>query len=138
MNALRALQICLICVLVQTPPAATQTRGSVAVAMSPSLRPGLLNIGTDDKVILCHDEGVKCQTIDPCGSCGHGRCSNLDHSCLGAGVLKSGYSCDLRWASVPTGVQVDVCLGAKACAHERVNEQKCEYARSYARNGVGA
>jgi len=46
------------------------------------------------------------QTVDPCGSCGRGRCSNLDDTCLGSGVLKAGFSCNLGWASVPPGVEV--------------------------------
>ena len=45
--------------------------------------------------------------VDPCGSCGRGRCSNLDDMCLGSGVLKTTLgSCNLRWARVPDGIEV--------------------------------
>ena len=66
---------------------------------------GLQTIG-EDKVVLCQATGYNCQSVDPCGTCGLGRCSNLDTSCLGEGLLKTGTACSLRWAEVPPGVEV--------------------------------
>ena len=65
-------------------------------------------IGDSAAIVLCQTEdGTSgCQTVDPCGQCGRGRCSNLDDPCLGAGVLKSGFSCNLRWVKVPAGVDI--------------------------------
>eukprot|EP00802_Teleaulax_amphioxeia_P012681 Tamp_12725.p1 GENE.Tamp_12725~~Tamp_12725.p1 ORF type:complete len:444 (+),score=49.83 Tamp_12725:449-1780(+) len=92
-----------------SPSQRWQHTDSGVSAAEASARPDKLQvIGGSEVVVLCQTEDgtVGCQTVDPCGPCGRGRCSNLDEPCLGAGVLKSGFFCNLRFASVPAGVEV--------------------------------
>ena len=91
----------MLCVLVQACYRSAAIEGS-----RPD--PKLQIIQDSAAIVLCQKEDGKsgCQTVDPCGQCGRGRCSNLDDTCMGAGILKSGFSCNLRWAKVPAGVDI--------------------------------
>ena len=77
----------MLCVLVQACDRSAAIEGS-----RPD--PKLQIIQDSAAIVLCQKEDGKsgCQTVDPCGQCGRGRCSNLDDPCMASGILKSGTS----------------------------------------------
>jgi hypothetical protein len=64
-----------------------------------------------DKILICQGaSSSNCVEVDPCSAdCSMGSCYTLDHACLSNGALKTGLlgrTCNLRYASVPSGVRV--------------------------------